>query len=302
MKSSGNGLSTPIKVLVIVTICFDLLDLIFFKQSFSIYKEKYEFLAIFWFGLDHLITLIELAVVFPFFRLKDWARKALIGVSCYSIFSGFRLLIYTVMGAESLTTKEAFVSVASGFIAFLVGSTIPTLLIYFLQSSQTVRVFGRPGLGSRDFLFFDLPLAQSQRGLKIKRLVAASIDLILYPLVFGIMIGTGLVSVEAFSRNQVLSWINFVGNALVWRDYIFSPGRYFLNLRLVTIGNEAPVMICSSRFGSNLVRVILRNLFLLIPFVLIVGYAFEIIMVLITGNRFSDRIAGTTVKKVGDRF
>lgn len=298
MKNLSNRLPAKIKIIIWLAVGLDVLGLIFLKQSYTIYKEEYGFLGIFWFGLDHLITLTELAVVFPFFRLKDWARRVLIGTSCYSVFSSLRFLTYTVIGTASLTTKEAFVSVVSGFVVFLAIVTIPTLLIYFLQSAQILRTFGRNDPEPRGFLLFDLPLPKGQRGLKIRRLIAAGIDLILYPLIFGILMGISFLGVETFFRNQALFWTNIIGNALIWRDYIFSPGRYFLGLRLVSVNNEAPMVICSSRFGSNLVKVILRNLFLLIPFVLVVGYAFEVVMVLITGNRFSDRIAGTTVKEV----
>ncbi len=240
MKNLLNRLPVKIRIIILLAVGLDVLSLIFLRQSYAIYKEKYEFLANFWFWLDHLVAVAGLVSVFPFFKLKDWARRTLIGTSCYSVFSSLRFLAYTVIGTASFTTREAFVNVVSGFVAFLIMVTIPTLLIYFLQSAQILRIFGRNKSEPRSFLLFDQPLPKGPYGLRIRRLIAGTIDLILYPLIFGILIGISSLSVEIFFRNQALFWTNAIGNALIWRDYIFSPGRHFLGLRLVTVSNEAP--------------------------------------------------------------
>src|SRR3990167_764730 len=107
MKNSSNGsYLTGIKILVLVVAGLDVIGLIFLRQSYAVYTGKYEFLAGLWFGLDSLVTISRLIAVIPFLRLEDWARRTLIGTSCYSIFSSLRFLTYTLIDSSFLTTRE----------------------------------------------------------------------------------------------------------------------------------------------------------------------------------------------------
>ena len=118
---------------------------------------------------------------------------------------------------------------------------------------------------------------------KGKRTIAALVDLLAIPILLGVVAGLLLLAVPEVIRNIILIAIN-VGWLLV-RDAVFSPGRKMVGLKLV------------SATGSKVTigQAFIRNILLMIPFVLIVGYIVEIVFVLRKGNRLADSWAHTRV-------
>ena len=118
---------------------------------------------------------------------------------------------------------------------------------------------------------------------KGKRFGAGAIDLIVIPIVLGVVIGLLLFSVPEGPRSLILIVVN-VG-WLVFRDAVFAPGRAMLGIKLVS----------STGDKVTPVQALIRNVLLIVPFVLIVGYIVEIIMLATKGERLADRWAKTQV-------
>ena len=118
---------------------------------------------------------------------------------------------------------------------------------------------------------------------KGKRVISALVDLLAIPILLGIVAGLVLLAVPEAIRNVLLILIN-IGWLLV-RDAVFSPGRKMVGLRLASL-TGAKVTIGQA---------FIRNILLMIPFVLVVGYIIEIIFVLAKGNRLADSWAHTRV-------
>lgn len=116
-----------------------------------------------------------------------------------------------------------------------------------------------------------------------KRLAAAIIDLIFMPVLLGFLIGFLLLAVPEGVRNLIL----VVANAawLVFRDVVFAPGRKMVGLKLVSLSGDK----------VTVVQAILRNILLIVPFVLLVGYIVEIVMIVLKGQRAADNWAKTQV-------
>lgn len=118
---------------------------------------------------------------------------------------------------------------------------------------------------------------------KGKRFAAAIIDLVIVPIVLGIIIGLLLLAASELVRSIVLVIVNI--GWLVFRDSVYSPGRAMVGLKLVSlVGDKVTVG-----------QAIVRNLLLMIPFVLIIGYPVEIMAILLKGNRIADGWAKTQV-------
>lgn len=123
---------------------------------------------------------------------------------------------------------------------------------------------------------------------KGRRFAAGVIDLIIIPVVLGILAGIGLLAANDAVRNTVLIVINIIW--MLFRDAVFSPGRKMVGLKLISLKTgQKPA----------LAQAFVRNILLIIPFVLVAGYVIEIIFVLSKGERLADGWAGTRVAEVG---
>ena len=118
---------------------------------------------------------------------------------------------------------------------------------------------------------------------KGKRFAVAIIDLVIIPILIGVVAGLALFAVPDTIRNLLLVLINIAW--LIFRDLVFSPGRKMVGLRLVSLTGEK----------VTLIQAFLRNVLLVIPFVLVIGYILEIAMILGKGDRLADGWAKTRV-------
>lgn len=120
-----------------------------------------------------------------------------------------------------------------------------------------------------------------------KRIVAGLIDFIVAPIVIGIVLGLLFVLLGNALPEAVRSVILIAAN-IVWllvRDTVFAPGRLIMKLKLVSL-NSGKVTV---------MQALLRNILLIIPVVLIVGYILELVWVCVKGNRLADSWAKTQV-------
>lgn len=120
-----------------------------------------------------------------------------------------------------------------------------------------------------------------------KRIVAGLIDFIAVPIVIGIVLGILFVLLGNAVPETVRSVVLILAN-IVWllvRDTVIAPGRLVMKLKLVSLTSEK----------VTLVQALLRNILLIIPVVLIVGYILELVMVCVKGNRLADSWSKTQV-------
>ena len=118
---------------------------------------------------------------------------------------------------------------------------------------------------------------------KGKRFAAGVIDLVLIPIILGILAGLLLLSTPEGIRNVLLILINIAW--LVFRDAVFSPGRKMVGTKLVSLSGEK----------VSIGQAFLRNVLLVIPFVLVAGYIVELIWLIMKGERLADSWAKTRV-------
>lgn len=120
-----------------------------------------------------------------------------------------------------------------------------------------------------------------------KRIVAGLIDFVAAPIVIGIALGLIFValgnSVPEAARSIILIAANVVW--LIVRDTVFAPGRLVMKLKLISLTSGK----------VTLGQAILRNILLIIPVVLIVGYILELVWVCVKGHRLADDWAKTAV-------
>ncbi|OGW76920.1 MAG: hypothetical protein A3J52_00660 [Omnitrophica bacterium RIFCSPHIGHO2_02_FULL_49_9] len=105
---------------------------------------------------------------------------------------------------------------------------------------------------------------------KGRRFASDIIDLLIIPIILGIAFGIMLLAVPEGIRNFSLIAVNILW--LVFRDYVFSPGRKLVGLKLVSVDGAGKAGITGA---------IIRNITLAIPFVLTTGYGCEIARVFI---------------------
>ncbi len=120
-----------------------------------------------------------------------------------------------------------------------------------------------------------------------KRIVAGLIDFVVVPVVIGIVLGILFVVLGNAIPEAVRSVILILAN-IVWlivRDTVVAPGRLIMKLKLISLTSEK----------VSLVQAVLRNILLIIPVVLIVGYVLELVWVCVKGNRLADSWAKTQV-------
>lgn len=118
---------------------------------------------------------------------------------------------------------------------------------------------------------------------KGKRVISALVDLLAVPILLGIVAGLILLAVSEGLRNIILIAINIAW--LLFRDVVFSPGRKMTGLKLV--GADGGKVTIGQAF--------IRNILIMVPFVLVVGYIVETIFVLTKGHRLGDVWAKTRV-------
>ena len=118
---------------------------------------------------------------------------------------------------------------------------------------------------------------------KGKRFAVAVIDLFFIPIILGVVAGLILLAVPELVRNILLVIINI--GWLIFRDTVYSPGRSMVGLKLVSLTGEK----------VTLGQAFVRNILLIIPFVLVIGYILEIAMILGKGDRLADKWAKTRV-------
>lgn len=118
---------------------------------------------------------------------------------------------------------------------------------------------------------------------KGKRFAAGLIDLVVIPIVLGIVIGLVLLAAPDVARSIVLVLVNIIW--LVFRDAVYSPGRAMVKTKIVSMTGEK----------VTLVQAVIRNILLIIPFVLVVGYILEIVMLSVKGHRLADTWAKTQI-------
>lgn len=119
---------------------------------------------------------------------------------------------------------------------------------------------------------------------KGKRFAAGIVDLVIIPVLLGILAGIALLAANDAVRNTVLILINI--GWMIFRDAVFSPGRKMVGLKLVSLATgDKP----------TLGQAFIRNILLIIPFILVIGYVIEIIALLTKGERVADGWAKTRV-------
>ncbi|MDD5217744.1 MAG: RDD family protein [Candidatus Omnitrophica bacterium] len=121
---------------------------------------------------------------------------------------------------------------------------------------------------------------------KGRRFAAGVIDLIIIPIILGVVVGLFLLAVPDWIRSVVLVLVNI--GWLIFRDYVYSPGRAMVGTKLISLTSDK----------VSLAQAFIRNILLLIPFVLVVGYLIEIIALLAKGERIADGWAKTRVVQV----
>ncbi len=118
---------------------------------------------------------------------------------------------------------------------------------------------------------------------KGKRFAAGVIDLILIPIFIGVIAGLLLLNVPEGVRNVLLIVLNIAW--MIFRDAVFSPGRKMVGTKLVSLtGGKV-----------TLGQAFIRNILLIIPFVLVVGYIVELVSVIVKGERLADGWAKTRI-------
>jgi len=119
---------------------------------------------------------------------------------------------------------------------------------------------------------------------KGKRFAAGIVDLVIIPILLGVVAGIALLAANDAIRNTVLIVINI--GWMIFRDGVFSPGRKMVGLKLVSLsGGDKP----------SIAQAFIRNVLLIIPFILVIGYIIEIVSVLSKGERLADGWAKTRV-------
>ena len=118
---------------------------------------------------------------------------------------------------------------------------------------------------------------------KGRRFASAFVDLFLIPIILGLILGLLMIAVPDGPRSAILILVNI--GWLLFRDVIYSPGRAIVKLKLISLTSEK----------VSWVQALIRNILLIVPFVLVVGYIVELVAVLAKGDRVADRWAKTRV-------
>ena len=126
-------------------------------------------------------------------------------------------------------------------------------------------------------------LSQQAPAPKGRRFAAAFIDLFIIPIVLGLIIGLMIITVPDAVRSVILVLVNIAW--LVFRDAVYSPGRAMVGTKLISL--TSPKVTVSQAF--------VRNVLIVVPFLLVIGYIIEIVALLTKGERIADTWAKTRV-------
>lgn len=129
--------------------------------------------------------------------------------------------------------------------------------------------------------------ATPQAAPKGKRFLAAIVDLIVIPLILGFGAGLLLFAAPVLVRNVILIVVNI--GWMTIKDLLgqgAAPGKMMAGLKVINVETGQKISVAQA---------IIRNILLIIPFVLVIGYIIEIIMLLAKGERLGDKWAKTKV-------
>ncbi|MBU1862165.1 MAG: RDD family protein [Candidatus Omnitrophica bacterium] len=124
---------------------------------------------------------------------------------------------------------------------------------------------------------------------KGKRFLAAIFDLVVIPVLLGVVAGLILLNASVGVRNGVLIIVNVFWMSC--RDLFngAGPGKRMAGIKVISAETKQPLTFAN--WGQGF----MRNILLVIPFVLIVGYIIEIIFLITKGERICDKWAKTKV-------
>lgn len=122
---------------------------------------------------------------------------------------------------------------------------------------------------------------------KGKRMLCSLVDLVLVPVALGVVFGLLLLATGA---PEIVNSVVLVVVNIAWmlcRDLLWSPGRKLFSLKLISqAAGGGPI---------SFLQAILRNVLLIVPGVLLVGYPVEFVAILISGRRIMDHVAKTEI-------
>jgi uncharacterized RDD family membrane protein YckC len=122
---------------------------------------------------------------------------------------------------------------------------------------------------------------------KGKRFLAALVDLIVIPIILGVVAGLIFMAAPAAVRNIILICMNIAW--MVCKDLLWEgagPGKKMAGLKVVNVETGEKI---------TATQAFIRNVLLIVPFILIIGYIIEIVMIIVKGERFGDQWAKTRV-------
>ena len=135
------------------------------------------------------------------------------------------------------------------------------------------------------------------------RFAADFIDLLIIPAILGGVFGLLLLAASDLIRDSLLTLVYVAW--ILCRDLYFSPGRWMVGLKLISVGGEAEISFFglfkifsfkTAESGSkpSILQIFWRNVWVY-PYVLVVGYLIEIVGLSIKKERFMDLAARTRV-------
>jgi len=122
---------------------------------------------------------------------------------------------------------------------------------------------------------------------KGKRFLASIFDLIVIPIIIGVVAGLIFFAAPVGIRNILLIVVNIAWMTL--KDLMWvgqAPGKKMAGIKVISIETGKKITIAQA---------FIRNILLVIPFVLVIGYLIEIILLATKGERLGDKWAKTKV-------
>jgi uncharacterized RDD family membrane protein YckC len=117
--------------------------------------------------------------------------------------------------------------------------------------------------------------------------LAAIFDLVVIPILLGVVAGLAFIAAPVVVRNIALVLINVAW--MIGRDLMFEgagPGKKMAGIKVIDVASGQKMTIAQAA---------IRNILLIIPFVLVIGYLVEIAFLLFKGERICDKWAKTAV-------
>ncbi len=121
------------------------------------------------------------------------------------------------------------------------------------------------------------------------RFLASLFDLVVIPILLGIIFGLLFFAAAPTLRNIVLVFVNIAWTCL--RDIRggVGPGKKMAGIKVVTVDGGTPTL------GQH----ILRNILIWVPFILLIGFIIEVFMIFVLRkDRLGDQWAKTKVVSV----